>query len=516
MPTSPRPLASCSWNFLATAALALSSLTVACSEDPVVGTPDASVSDARPLDAAGPRPDAAGPDAGDADATAPADGGDGGDGGLAPGSGIIVRATESSSAGWALGTLRRLSAGELASATLSRDDVVWTDGVPGALPDVGALLVSAATIPDALYAEGARRRVPVVQWPAEDARLSAWLGREVVVRTYGVFWAQGSSPHAQQAEVHIADITGHLMAEDRALIVAARATPAVASPRAVIIPRPVELCAVGQEAVSAFALHYTQPRLRVTPRRMFYRPDVHEPVIEHLSVRYRDGARTTTQAGAFTELPSARYTEDGDQRTYTWTASATPHQWQLDLAGFQLSGALEPGQLPLVLLDEVSLGLSITHPRNLDDPSRESPSERQSLELRPCDTVGHGSTALREITLPGRGVARYTLDMGGMVASEYFTTPITRVRRLELTGVLPSALVVQGPAALTGSVEHHNFREHLVIEPGLDPSLPESARQALDAADITLIYLPVDLALSQPNTVERVQLRGRDGRWRDL
>lgn len=513
MPTSPRPLATCSWNFLATATLALSSLTLACGEDPVVGTPDASVGDARPLDAAGPRPDAAAPDAGGADAAAPADGGDGG---VTPSSGLIVQATQSSSAGWALGTLRRLSTAELASASVSRDDVVWTDGVPGALPDVGALLVSAANIPDALYAEGARRRVPVVQWPADDVRLAAWLGREVAVRTYGVFWAPGVSPHAQQAEVHVADVTGHLTAEERALIVAARAAPSAVSPRAVIIPRQVELCAVGQEVVSAFALHYVQPRLRVTPRRMIYRSDVHEPVIDHLAVRYRDGARTTTQAGAFAELPSARYTEDGDQRTYTWTASTTPHQWQLDLAGFQLAAALEPGQLPLVLLDEVSLGLSITHPRNLDDPSRDSPQERQSLELRPCATVGRGSMPEREVTLPGRGVARYTLDMGGMVAQEYFTTPITRVRRLELTGVLPSTLVVQGPVALTGSVEHHNFREHLVIEPSLDPSLPEATRQALDAADITIIYLPVDLALSQPNTVERVRLRGRDGRWRDL
>lgn len=513
MPTSPRLLASFSWNFLATAALALSSLTLACGEDPVVGTPDASVGDARPVDAAGPRPDATTSDAGGADATAPADGGDGG---VAPSSGLIVQATQSSSAGWALGRLRRLSLAELASAPVSRDDVVWTDGVPGTLPDVGALLVSAANIPDALYAEGARRRVPVVQWPAADPRLVAWLGREVVVRAYGVFWAAGVSPHAQQAEVHVADITGHLTGEERAVIVAAREAPATSSPRAVIIPRPVELCAVGGETVSAFALHATQPRLRVTPRRMAYRADTREPVLDQLVLRYRDGARTTTQAGGLAQLPGATYTEDGDQRTYTWTASASPHRWHLDLAAYQLSASLEPGQLPLVLLDDVAVGLSITHPQNLDDPSRDSPQERQSLELRPCDTVGMGSTPEREITLPGRGVARYTLDMGGMIAREYFTTPITRVRRLELTGVLPSALVVQGPAALTGSVEHHNFREHLVIEPRLDPSLPEATRQALDAADITLIYLPVDLALSQPNTVERVRLRGRDGRWRDL
>lgn len=513
MPTSPRPLASCSWNFLATAALALSSLTLACGEDPSPATPDASVGDARPLDAAGPRPDAATPDAGGADATAPADGGDGG---VTPSSGLIVQATQSSSAGWALGTLRRLSTAELASATVSRDDVVWTDGVPGALPDVGALLVSAANIPDALFAEGARRRVPVVQWPTDDARLVAWLGREVVVRAYGVFWAPGVSPHAQQAEVHVADVSGYLTTEERDLIIAARAAPSVASARAVVIPRPVELCAVGGEVVSAFALHYAQPRLRVTPRRLAYHAGIHEPVLDQLVLRYRDGARTTTQAGALAQLPGAAYTEDGDQRTYTWTASASPHRWDLDLAAYQLSASLEPGQLPLVLLDELAVGLSITHPRNLDDPSRDSPQERQSLELRPCGTVGQGSTPEREVTLPGRGVARYTLDMGGMVAREYFTTPITRVRHLELTGVLPSTLRVAHSAALTGSVEHHNFREHLVIEPELDPLLPESTRQALFAADIVAIYLPVDLALSAPNTVERVRVRGRDGRWRDL
>ncbi|MBK6689561.1 MAG: hypothetical protein IPG45_34170 [Deltaproteobacteria bacterium] len=427
----------------------------------------------------------------------------------------VVRSVDSSTSGWALGTLRRVALVDLAGGGLGLDDVVWTNGVPGTLPDVGALFVTAATVPDALYAEGARRRVPVIQWPQDDPELLALVGREVVVRARPIFWIGAITPHAHRSDVHVTDVTGFLEPEERTLITRARSRPHLAPSEAVIIPRPLELCAVGQEFVSAWTLHHADPHLSVTPRRLRFTRNTHESLLDRVELRYRNGDQLHAQSGPFDSLPDYNYVEDSDARQHTWRATDGPHQWSFWFSGQELSDHLAPGNLPLVLLDELNLRLDLSHPANLDDPGADFPQERQSIELWPCHALGRRAPVLREVVLPGRGTGRYTVDMGGLMSREYFTTPITEARGLELTGLFPTPLIVTSSLAFTASVEHHNFAEHLIVEPTLDPGLPELTRAALQAADVKLIYLRVESSFSElPGTVTRIQLRGADGTWR--
>ena len=427
----------------------------------------------------------------------------------------LVRTVDSSTSGWALGTLRRVALVDLAGGGLGPDDVVWTDGVPATLPNVGALFVTAATVPDVLYEEGARRRVPVMQWPADDPELIALVGREVVVRGHGIFWAGQLKPHALLTEVHVTDLTGVLDAEERSLITSARARPHRPSREAVIISRPLELCAVGQEFVSAWTLHHADPHLSISPRHLRFTRDTHESLLDQVELRFRDGDQILTQAGAFESLPNHRYVEDNDARQHHWSSAAGPHQWSLWLSGQELSDHLAPGNLPLVLFDELDLRLELIHPVNLEDPGADFPQERQSLELWPCYALGRRAPVTREVVLPGRGTGHYTVDMGGLMSREYYTRPITQVRGLELTGLFATPLIVTSSLALTASVEHHNFAEHLLVEPTLDPGLPELTRAALQAADVKVIYLRVEASFSElPGTVTQIQLLGADGTWR--
>lgn len=427
----------------------------------------------------------------------------------------VVRTVDSSTSGWALGTLRRASSLDLSGAGQGPEDLVWTDGVPATLPNVGALFVSAPTVPDALYQEGARRRVPVIKWPEDDPALLALEGREVVVRGHGIFWAGQPSPHARPTDVHVTDVTGYLEPSERAIISTARARPQHTSNEAVVIPRPVEWCAVGQEFVSAWTLHHAAPRLSVTPRRLRYTRSTHEALLDRVELRYRDGERRRTQAGAFTELPNHRYVEDSDARQHQWSSADGPHEWFLWFSGQELSDHLGPGNMPLVLLDELSVRLDLNHPANLEDPGTDFPQARQSIELWPCHVLGQRTPVPREVVLPGRGTGRYTVAMGGLMSREYFTTPVTQVWGLELSGLLPTPLIVSSSSALTGSVEHHNFAEHLLVEPSLDPGLSDDTRAALAAADVRLIYLAIQSGFSEPGTVTRIQVRGQSGAWRD-
>lgn len=475
-------------------------------------------------DGEAPRSEVGGTDAGPSDAgDHDPDGGSSGDGGqdlgvidvggaLRP---AAIRAVESSTAGWAVGTLRRVPLAELPGAGLGPDDVVWTDGAPATLPTVGALLVSGADVPDDLYAQGARRRIPVLAWPEPDPRLTDLVGREVVLTSTPIFWSNSIKPHAQPSDVHLIDVTGFLDPDARARIAAARAHPTRPSTDVVVLSRPIALCGVGQEVVSVWALHHAAPRLTVTPVAQRRAASTHTALIDHLRLEYREGGEPQVQEGAFGSLPEAEYTEESDARIHRWASPAGVPQWSLELSGQQLLDHLLPGRLPLVLLENLDVRLVLSHPDNLLDPSTEFPEERQAIDVWPCDALGQGAPVSRTMNVPGGALGSYELEMGGLVSRQYFTTPITKVRRVELPGLLSGPLVLEAPAALTGSVEHHNFAEHLIVEPTLDPNLSAQQRAELAAAGIHFIYLGIESGFGGPGTVNRLQVRGPSGAWRN-
>jgi len=81
-----------------------------------------------------------------------------------------------------------------------------------------------------------------------------------------------------------------------------------------------------------------------------------------------------------------------------------------------------------------------------------------------------------------------------------------------ITGLLPDPIVLKGYYASTGTLGHQRRFQSFVLEPTTDPTLPLEQRQALEAADIRLIYI-----YREPYTnLTRIQVLGANGIFRSL
>lgn len=79
-----------------------------------------------------------------------------------------------------------------------------------------------------------------------------------------------------------------------------------------------------------------------------------------------------------------------------------------------------------------------------------------------------------------------------------------------LTGLLAEPLVLTAYHATTASVGHQRRFQWFLFEPGADPNLPESQRQALESANIQRIYV-----YREPyGSLTLVRIQGHDGVWR--
>lgn len=70
-----------------------------------------------------------------------------------------------------------------------------------------------------------------------------------------------------------------------------------------------------------------------------------------------------------------------------------------------------------------------------------------------------------------------------------YTAPLKQWKETIIQGLTPEPIVLTSWYAQTYAPGHHNFWEEFIFEPAQEESLPESQRQALEAADIQQIYV---------------------------
>lgn len=85
-------------------------------------------------------------------------------------------------------------------------------------------------------------------------------------------------------------------------------------------------------------------------------------------------------------------------------------------------------------------------------------------------------------------------------ATAGYTAPLVRWEQTVIEGLTTMPLVLTGEFAQTYRPEHHNFSEHFIFEPALEPSVTAQQRAELDAAGIRIIHVLADVGNGQPNT----------------
>ena len=70
-----------------------------------------------------------------------------------------------------------------------------------------------------------------------------------------------------------------------------------------------------------------------------------------------------------------------------------------------------------------------------------------------------------------------------------YTAPLVRWGQTQITGLCSYPIVLSGYFSQTYMPEHHNFSEHFLFEPQLDPGVSASILEELRSRDIRLIHV---------------------------
>ena len=82
--------------------------------------------------------------------------------------------------------------------------------------------------------------------------------------------------------------------------------------------------------------------------------------------------------------------------------------------------------------------------------------------------------------------------LGSWVGAAGATAPLKRWGETIIEGLTEAPIVLKGYYAQTLHPEHHNFAEHFLFEPRLEPGISASALNELKALDVRLIYMLID------------------------
>jgi len=70
-----------------------------------------------------------------------------------------------------------------------------------------------------------------------------------------------------------------------------------------------------------------------------------------------------------------------------------------------------------------------------------------------------------------------------------YTAPLIQFIETRITGLTPNPIVLTNYFSQMYRPEHHNFGEEFIFEPRLEPGLPPSVLNELNAANIQLLYV---------------------------
>ncbi len=123
-------------------------------------------------------------------------------------------------------------------------------------------------------------------------------------------------------------------------------------------------------------------------------------------------------------------------------------------------------------------------------PRDEAPSEDDIFQERSYSQHGTTIDTAFYYPPPPGGLASW---VGGAGA----TAPLKRWERTTITGLTLKPIVLKGYYSQTLHPEHHNFREHYIFEPQLEPNLSKDSLAELKAKDIRYIRVTMDFKNDQ-------------------
>lgn len=264
-----------------------------------------------------------------------------------------------------------------------------------------------------------------------------------------------------------------------------------------LLREPVALQTFQGEYGDVFANHRLKTRLHVETASLALSPEqLQQSFFTQVEMTYAADGKVHTQSGPLTAWPNFAHSYSEETSTDSWSFDdlANPRAYVLRA---QFPALVAPSQNPLLTILDANFGLiplevNYANPEQGIDWAGEPttiltdtvlltqttpPQEGELLQERICES-GDGVKITTSFYWPAppRGV------------SAGYTAPLVRWVETEIEGYTTSPILLTGFYSQTYRPEHHNFAEHFLFEPQLEPGISAATLAELRAANIRLIH----------------------------
>ena len=272
-----------------------------------------------------------------------------------------------------------------------------------------------------------------------------------------------------------------------------------------LINEPVECCTFQGEFSDVFANHRLKSRLTLETKNLWLTPtNLEDSFYEDAHLEYAAEGRIRTLTGKLPLWPFAYHAFDGTDATDGWVMHHLQNPRTCELRADNVPTQVSPAKSPLVTASGFPLFLSVEYAqpvRSVDYLG--NPTTTDQIQLSSCSQPERGDL-LQQRSFDGPNDASITTSFywppypKGIVAG--YTAPLKRWVETVIEGYTTEPIVLHNYYSQTYWPEHHNFGEHFLFEPQLEPGISQDILDELRAKNIRLIYMYYDYDYSNSIT----------------
>ncbi len=273
------------------------------------------------------------------------------------------------------------------------------------------------------------------------------------------------------------------------------------------------------EAVDVFAQHRLKSRWTLeTHNRALVGVSSYSTLYDRVTIEYLDGDRVVTVSEEMAQLPEAARTVSSNKTTDSWVLPGSTPARRYRLSTTELPTSVAATENPILTLPDLGSpafnlnlkcltldvqyeGMVTALQRSFGSISPLAQTSRNRVYLWPRDSAPKRDDIKQSrSTLPINGIRIRTSfyypappgGLGSWVGDVGATAPLKRWGETVIDGLTQVPIVLKGYYSQTLHPEHHNFVEHFLFEPRLEPGIAPETLKELEALDVRLVYLFFD------------------------
>lgn len=270
-----------------------------------------------------------------------------------------------------------------------------------------------------------------------------------------------------------------------------------------LINEPTEYCVFQGEAGDAMANHRLKCRMTLHTRSMRMTPaNLQQSIVATVDMEYAAECDIHSISSPMDAMPTHTYSLVNQQTRDGWRFDHLNNARQYTLLIDGVGALVSELQSPILTIRDLGqfapsyrhkcIGVLVEH----EDPVPYAPGTPifdpdESAVLCPCRDPGSSEFGAPRVHEGPNGVTvetsyRYVTETFGFGG---FTFPLDRFNYTIISGLTTAPITLTSMYSQSFRPQHHNFGEHFVFEPHLEPNLPQQQRAELDAANIRIIHI---------------------------